>query len=383
MDIDLAKKQIRAAIVLIMEHSIQRPNTLCQQFDWKHKKKDGAFNWTKFRMRIYAELWAIRGGELRPPDEIDVCGLIHRALHRLGDLHSRVTYGHYFQRHDDGREYEFLMTQPWHVQRREIETRLKRKDTSQAEPVQPHHHDDVEVALEERFPDDFLYIKLSTPADCHGVLDKLQSVFKKCTRCIVLDLRNNRGGHLSSMLYPLLPLLMDRGDKTILCERNRDGNCAPVDVIKMVEEQCYKEQCCKLPENYFNAALLKLPVAVLVGNKTCSAGEAILLAFRGRDNSQSFGQPTGDRSTWTMNDIDTLPNGARIDIVTGVMCDRDKVGDGGRINPGEIADMQNIVLKVGTWLDGLSNHSCSEPSAEHHRNSALIRRPGRIAESAL
>jgi carboxyl-terminal processing protease len=62
------------------------------------------------------------------------------------------------------------------------------------------------------------------------------------------------------------------------------------------------------------------PVAVLIGAMTRSAGEAMVVAFRGRPSTRSFGAPT-----WgvpTVNDSKVLADGALLVLTTAVTADR-------------------------------------------------------------
>jgi hypothetical protein len=62
------------------------------------------------------------------------------------------------------------------------------------------------------------------------------------------------------------------------------------------------------------------PVAVLTGARTMSAGEAVVVAFRGRPNTRSFGAATGGMSTG--NESFDLADGGRLVITTTLYADR-------------------------------------------------------------
>lgn len=74
-------------------------------------------------------------------------------------------------------------------------------------------------------------------------------------------------------------------------------------------------------------------VAVIMGHKTASAGEAVALSFRGRSNTRSFGEPTAGYST--ANQPIALPDGAMIALTTGLMADRFRNVATGSIEPDE------------------------------------------------
>ncbi|MFE6894135.1 S41 family peptidase [Streptomyces sp. NPDC057694] len=66
----------------------------------------------------------------------------------------------------------------------------------------------------------------------------------------------------------------------------------------------------------------RLPVAVLTGKRTASAGEAVAVAFRGRQDTRFFGEPTNGLPTG--NDAHRLSDGAML-ILTEVK-DADRTG---------------------------------------------------------
>jgi carboxyl-terminal processing protease len=62
------------------------------------------------------------------------------------------------------------------------------------------------------------------------------------------------------------------------------------------------------------------PVAVLIGPKTASAGEAIAVAFQGRPSTRFVGQPTAGLPT--ANQPFPLPDGAKLFLMVAVDADR-------------------------------------------------------------
>jgi C-terminal processing protease CtpA/Prc len=76
------------------------------------------------------------------------------------------------------------------------------------------------------------------------------------------------------------------------------------------------------------------PVAVLFDAGTGSSGEVLALAFRGRPNSRSFGEPTAGFAT--ANRGARLPDGANMVVTTGYQVDRRGVAAGERIRPDEV-----------------------------------------------
>jgi C-terminal processing protease CtpA/Prc len=76
-----------------------------------------------------------------------------------------------------------------------------------------------------------------------------------------------------------------------------------------------------------------LPVAVLTGRNTASSGEAVLVAFRGRPATRSFG--AGTRGLSTANEPFALSDGAMLVLTTAVFADRTGKAYGTVIDPDE------------------------------------------------
>lgn len=66
--------------------------------------------------------------------------------------------------------------------------------------------------------------------------------------------------------------------------------------------------------------LADAPVAVLIGPRTASSGEAVALAFRGRANTKFFGDRTAQLSS--ANIVKVMPDGAIIAVTAAAFVDR-------------------------------------------------------------
>jgi hypothetical protein len=75
------------------------------------------------------------------------------------------------------------------------------------------------------------------------------------------------------------------------------------------------------------------PIAVLAGPGTASSGEAVLISFRGRANTRSFGERTGGVSTATVQY--SLSDGATLLLTTSTMADRQGHVYGGSLDVDE------------------------------------------------
>ncbi|PIB96023.1 S41 family peptidase [Caulobacter sp. X] len=90
------------------------------------------------------------------------------------------------------------------------------------------------------------------------------------------------------------------------------------------------------------------PVAVILGPRTASAGEAIAIGFIGRPNTRTFGQPTAGFTTG--NITYPLSDGARL-VLTGSY-EQDRLGRRytGAITPDEIVPLDEAEMAAKVWL---------------------------------
>jgi carboxyl-terminal processing protease len=148
----------------------------------------------------------------------------------------------------------------------------------------------------------------------------------------IVDLRENEGGGIGPMLAGLGPILGEgqvgasvdvNGSKQIWSYQ--DGRAlAAGQVFAQVHGPAYELKTASPP------------VAVLTGMKTASAGEAIVVAFRGRPNTRSFGLYTAGVPTGNAGFI--LSDGAMIALTVAVFADRTGQTYDDRIYPDEWVD---------------------------------------------
>lgn len=91
-------------------------------------------------------------------------------------------------------------------------------------------------------------------------------------------------------------------------------------------------------------------VAVLLDDGVASSGEAIAIAFIGRENTRSFGAPTCGLST--ANSAFSLSHDMRLVLTTAYMADRNKVKYGTSIDPDMESNNQEIIQNA---VDFISN----------------------------
>lgn len=160
------------------------------------------------------------------------------------------------------------------------------------------------------------------------------------TRGWVIDLRSNNGGNMWPMLGAVSSLL-DEGPVLSLDGRGgsevatvRGGVAALDDTV--------------LARSTVERFDTDLPVAVVIGSRTVSAGEAVAIAFIGQEGVRVFGQPSYGFST--ANEARTLPDGAVLNLTTAVDVDRTGQRYGGPIQPDEVVDDELLPAAVSDWL---------------------------------
>lgn len=142
----------------------------------------------------------------------------------------------------------------------------------------------------------------------HQLLQLDQSAIKGW----VVDLRDNAGGNATAMLAAVGPLLSEgtcgryiRSKETI--DWKYSNGVANIDTTTIKVRKAFK------------AKNTDLPVAVLTSNGTYGAGELVVVAFKGRENSRSFGEKTAGATANEKRIL--LSDGAMLFFTAGIMCD--------------------------------------------------------------
>jgi len=144
----------------------------------------------------------------------------------------------------------------------------------------------------------------------------------------IVDLRGNVGGNMWPMLAGLGPVLGEGPSGFIVADSARSGwdyldGAARLGGATVVS----------VPVPY-RLASGRPPVAVLTGRITASSGEAMAIAFRGREGARSFGQPTRGLSTSTLSM--KLSDGAVMALATALFADRTGRTYGAQVEPDEL-----------------------------------------------
>ena len=170
----------------------------------------------------------------------------------------------------------------------------------------------------------------------------------------VLDLRRNSGGFPFSMLSVLEPFL---GNGPFLGFAYGDGKRQAVafdnGTLRVGTSKSWvNENPVRLPDQ-------EVPIALLTSPTTASAGEAAVIAFVGRRNSRTFGEPTV--GVTSANVGISLPDGAFVMVTHSYDTDRaGKLYDGPLLPDAAITTdwttfgtgADPVLTAAQTWLDG-------------------------------
>ncbi len=195
------------------------------------------------------------------------------------------------------------------------------------------------------------------PAMITRFADSLQALIAaldtKQTTGWVLDLRENTGGNCWPMLAGIGPLLgkgvcgyfIDRdGENGSAWSYRNGGSYQGGSRIAEISGRPYR---LKNPHSH---------IAVLTGPSTASSGEVTTIAFRGRKNTRSFGQPTAGYSTTNTNIM--LPDGAMLLLTVSVYADRNRNIYGDEVIPDAVIEKETTEAVDPTleaalaWLRG-------------------------------
>ncbi|MDJ0760031.1 MAG: S41 family peptidase [Woeseiaceae bacterium] len=206
--------------------------------------------------------------------------------------------------------------------------------------------------------------KWSSPADSLASAEFItkahrgisQASFETCGW--VVDLTNNTGGNMWPMLAALGPLLgrenvggFDRPHKPSGSTKwwYRAGISGARENGREIARTREIEQVMPMFRD-------SVPIAVVVGSDTASSGEALAIAFLGRDNTRLFGQST---SGWTTANVAIpLSDDAILVFPSGYMADADGRTYPDGITPDEIVDPANARLRAEQWL--LKQKACNQ-----------------------
>lgn len=189
--------------------------------------------------------------------------------------------------------------------------------------------------------------------------DSLQTLIKsidnKEIKGWILDLRKNSGGNCWPMLAGVGPLLgngicgyfVDNDNKWYAWSYNNgfaSNESVPVTTVSI---------------EHYELQYSENPIAILTGHNTASSGEILVVAFRGKANTKSFGHSTHGLSTG--NAKYELSDGSSLFLTTSVYADRNRTLYGGKIEPDDIVQSSTntsqsandiVIDKAKNWILG-------------------------------
>jgi carboxyl-terminal processing protease len=206
---------------------------------------------------------------------------------------------------------------------------------------------------------DIGYLELPAVSGNDAVLKTYAQAARQCVRDMdqagihqwIIDVRRNTGGNMWTMLAGVYPLL---GDGECGFFVSSDGKKQSWIATKATQTKKL------LGEPYY----LTYPVgatAILTSRLTCSSGESTTLAFRGRPQTRSFGEPTAGLPT--ANRGKTLRDGAQLFLTVAYGADRTGQIYEGPIMPDQLVtsdwtlfqtEQDPVLLSAIAWLKEIS-----------------------------
>ncbi|MDH4118768.1 MAG: S41 family peptidase [Acidimicrobiia bacterium] len=168
----------------------------------------------------------------------------------------------------------------------------------------------------------------------------------------ILDLRGDSGGNVFAMLVALGPLL---GPGPALSYQHRDGSVDFYDITPVGDLAAQDGTVLAEAPTTVERFSSDLPIAVLHGSSTASAGEGIVMATRGRHNVRSFGQPTAGLPTG--NTLFEFSDGSAVNLTVAIGIDAAGEPHEGPIPPDVTTD--NADADAVAWL--LAQPNCQPP----------------------
>jgi carboxyl-terminal processing protease len=159
----------------------------------------------------------------------------------------------------------------------------------------------------------------------------------------IIDMRGNIGGDMWAMLAGIGPLL---GEGIAGYFMDPDGNFYPWYYKNGEVSQSSPIYTVTHPYTLQNTTP---KIALLTDGAVASAAEGIIIGFKAKANTRSFGNTTCGLST--ANAPFNLSDGARLSLTVGVMADRTKKAYGGPVPVDENLPSTAAVQKAIEWLN--------------------------------
>ncbi len=153
-----------------------------------------------------------------------------------------------------------------------------------------------------------------------SLADSVTAISLKSKKGLVIDLRLNGGGNIYPMLSGLSILL---GNRIIGYETDADDSIARTWEIKNGNFVIGGYQTSSITVRQVSG-LDNLPVVILTGPVTKSAGSMTAITFKGRPNTLFIGEPTADGYTTSNGYFQFAPN-LFLNFATHYVADRNKI----------------------------------------------------------
>ena len=175
------------------------------------------------------------------------------------------------------------------------------------------------------------------------IQDQIRSVDTSSILGWIVDLRGNSGGNMWPMLAVIGPILWEGIAGYFIDPDNNQSSWGYDNGSSIING--YPQTVLQDPYDLVNP---NPKVAVLLDKAVASSGEAIAIAFIGRENTRSYGFSTCGQST--ANRGFTLSDNSTLVLTVSYMADRNMNLYGSQINPDVEANNQNIIQYAIEWL---------------------------------
>jgi hypothetical protein len=217
-------------------------------------------------------------------------------------------------------------------------------------PIDNSKGNDPPKLSDESVPYDIGYIRVPYCIGNQGSEDYIQTLLKnikkrdnKHLKGWIVDLRGNFGGNMWPMIVGIGSIL---GDGNLGYFIDPDGK---LQSWKYKKGKAFLDQnVIKETKELIHLKIINPYVAVITDSLTASSGEAIAIAFKGRNKTKSFGFRTYGVST--CNKPFHLSDGSIINLTTSVFVDRNKHFYGKSIEPDKVCNPNDGINEAITWL---------------------------------
>lgn len=176
-----------------------------------------------------------------------------------------------------------------------------------------------------------------------SIQDAIKAADSDSVRGWVVDLRGNTGGNMWPMLAGIGPILGEGSAGYFMDPDGKFSNWSYQQGAALLDQTTLARVS--------NPYRLKKPnpkVAILTNRSTASSGEAIVIAFKGRSQTRSFGTSTCGLSTGNIGL--SLSDGATLILTQSTMVDRNRTIYGKSVEPDESSYSLTAVDNAMVWL---------------------------------